>query len=71
MQVNVQPVYVPGLQGEATASGAGDAASNNNIIQVQQQLDFIVLQTCGMSCAWVSTSAWFSVSFQLYVRHHI
>ncbi|KAL3136385.1 hypothetical protein ABBQ38_005642 [Trebouxia sp. C0009 RCD-2024] len=31
--VNVQPVYVPGLQGEATASGTGDAASNNNIIQ--------------------------------------
>lgn len=47
MQVNVQPVYVPGLQGEATASGTGDAASNNNIIQVRQQLDLIILQTCG------------------------
>lgn len=34
MQVNVQPVYVTGLQGEAEASGSGDATSNNNIIQV-------------------------------------
>ena len=38
MQVNVQPVYVPALQGEATASGNGGVEANNNVIQVQLYL---------------------------------
>ena len=46
MQVNVQPVYVPALQGEATASGNKDVASNNSIIQVQLQMSIMFQPKC-------------------------
>lgn len=51
MQVNVQPVYVSALQGEATASSNGDAASNNSIIQVQRSSTSPLVQVLAPSCA--------------------